>query len=150
MLQLWDEGVPLSFVSTRTGLTKGSVARVLQAKGRQPVDTRGRARREYSSNWKGGRRPAPGGYVQVLLDDDHPYVAMRMGSGYVLEHRLIMAQSLGRLLAPDETVHHIDGDRQNNDLSNLQLRFGAHGKNVAMKCCDCGSANVRPARLGGQ
>lgn len=34
-------------------------------------------------------------------------------------HRYIMEQVLGRTLSRDEVVHHIDGDRTNNDLSNL-------------------------------
>ena len=35
----------------------------------------------------------------------------------------------------DFTVHHIDGNRKNNDPSNLELRYGNHGK----------GANVLPA-----
>lgn len=36
-------------------------------------------------------------------------------------HRVIMEQHLGRFLTTDETVHHIDGTRTNNDISNLQV-----------------------------
>jgi len=43
-------------------------------------------------------------------------------SGFaVLEHRLIMAEHIGRCLEPWEVVHHIDGNNCNNDLSNLLL-----------------------------
>jgi len=41
--------------------------------------------------------------------------------GYVFEHRLVVARALGRDLLPSEEVHHVDGNRANNDLSNLQL-----------------------------
>jgi hypothetical protein len=41
--------------------------------------------------------------------------------GYVLEHRYVMEQALGRLLAPWEVVHHKDGNGLNNDVDNLQL-----------------------------
>ena len=39
----------------------------------------------------------------------------------MLEHRYLMEQYLGRLLANDEIVHHKDGNKLNNDLANLEL-----------------------------
>lgn len=41
--------------------------------------------------------------------------------GYVKEHRLVMEKELGRILNDDEYIHHIDGNRQNNDIQNLRL-----------------------------
>ena len=40
---------------------------------------------------------------------------------YILEHRLIMARHLGRLLKLGEKVYHIDGKRGNNNIDNLSL-----------------------------
>lgn len=41
---------------------------------------------------------------------------------YVYEHRYLMEQKLGRLLTDDEVVHHIDGNKLNNDPENLELK----------------------------
>lgn len=37
------------------------------------------------------------------------------------EHRIVMEKYLGRELNSNEIVHHIDGDKLNNDVSNLVL-----------------------------
>lgn len=57
------------------------------------------------------------GYVKLYLPD-HPNVHK---SGHYGEHQYVMEQMLGRLLEPDEEVHHKDRNRQNNDPANLQL-----------------------------
>lgn len=36
-------------------------------------------------------------------------------------HRVVMEEHLGRPLSSLEVVHHIDGDKWNNDISNLQV-----------------------------
>jgi hypothetical protein len=66
--------------------------------------------------WRGGRR-VNDGYI-YLYTPDHPHATQQ---GYVLEHRLVMEDKLGRLLSPEESVHHIDGNTQHNDPNNLQL-----------------------------
>lgn len=47
--------------------------------------------------------------------------------GGILEHRYVMSRHIGRQLTKQETVHHIDGDRTNNELSNLELFSSRHG-----------------------
>ena len=41
--------------------------------------------------------------------------------GWILEHRLLMSQHIGRPLIDNENVHHINGDRQDNRIENLEL-----------------------------
>jgi hypothetical protein len=68
--------------------------------------------------WNGGESFTEGGYR--LVRPPPGYVSSR-SSGYVLEHRLVMEQRLGRSLTTDEVVHHVNGDRLDNRPDNLQL-----------------------------
>lgn len=45
------------------------------------------------------------------------------------EHVLVMEKALGRELKPWEEIHHIDGNRRNNDLNNL-LVFPDHASHL--------------------
>jgi hypothetical protein len=54
-------------------------------------------------------------------------VHTRNGIQY-FEHREVMERALGRDLLPHETVHHINGQRSDNRLENLELWSGRHGK----------------------
>jgi len=42
-------------------------------------------------------------------------------SGSNREHRLVMEEKLGRKLKTNEYIHHIDGDKTNNDPDNLKI-----------------------------
>ena len=72
-------------------------------------------------NWKGGRILHDHGYVGLTIPPDHPFASMRNSRGEIYEHRLRMAEQLGRPLASYEHVHHKNGNRQDNRLSNLEL-----------------------------
>ena len=74
---------------------------------------------DQNPNWKGGRRVDSRGYIEINVGEDHPMASK--GSRYVGEHRLVMAEKLGRMLTSDEIVHHIDENKQNNDPANLEI-----------------------------
>ena len=76
---------------------------------------------ENSNGWKGGRVINNMGYVDIRLQPDDFFYPMVRASGYVLEHRLVVAKRLGRCLHSWEMVHHKDHVKGNNDDSNLQL-----------------------------
>jgi hypothetical protein len=67
--------------------------------------------------WKGGRSKTSEGYIIVRMPDS----PMASPNGYVKEHRLVMAAHLGRDLLREEVVHHINGDKTDNRLENLEL-----------------------------
>lgn len=61
------------------------------------------------------------GYVEVWLESSSPFFPMAAKDGYVYEHRLVMAQHLGRCLDTTEHVHHKNRDKHDNRIENLEL-----------------------------
>jgi hypothetical protein len=76
---------------------------------------------ENNPNWRGGRSITPDGYVLIRVGVDHPLADVR---GYAYEHRLVASKKIGRLVLPEEQVHHKDENRQNNDPDNLKVVSG--------------------------
>ena len=79
---------------------------------------------EKNPAWKGGvtyfrkhGNYAPIKYVRCPAE----FLPMARKDGYVMEHRLFVAQALGRCLLRTETVHHKNHDPQDNSLPNLEL-----------------------------
>lgn len=91
-------------------------------------------RKKGAPQWKGGRKVRKDGYILVVAPDDHPYPAdqhVPSGLKYILEHRYVMEQHIGRYLTPKEIVHHIDGNPSNNAIENLQL-FATQADHLAI------------------
>jgi len=103
-------------------------------------------RGEKHHHWKGGWNFE--GYRVVHLYPGDPLHVMAQANGAVLEHRLVLARALGRPLLPHETVHHLNGKRDDNRIENLQLRNGKHGPGGRYVCLNCGSHNVAAEALG--
>lgn len=104
-----------------------------------------------SHKWNGGISTDSQGYVWVhtdLVEEDFRFMAQKGAKtsdghkSYVAQHRLEMARKIGRPLEKNETVHHINGDKSDNSIENLQLRKGNHGAGQSYCCGDCGSKNV--------
>lgn len=82
---------------------------------------------------------------------DHPNA---IKFGYVLYHRIVMENHLNRLLNPNEVVHHKDGDKKNNNISNLEIMNRSkhsrmhglqHGRKFCiLKCPECGVIFIKP------
>jgi hypothetical protein len=75
-------------------------------------------------SWRGGRKIRKDGYVLVLAPKEHPHTlsaGKKSSTKYILEHRLIMEQYLGRYLETSEIVHHKDHNPSNNTIDNLEL-----------------------------
>lgn len=132
----YRQGVPVTTIARELGIGAMSVYRwTRDVADRKPAV---RPSGESHPSWKGGRYVDSAGYVRIRDSGS---------SKYVQEHRAVMEQVLARPLESWETVHHVDGDRQNNDPANLQLRSGRHGSGVVYRCGCCGSDNVVPVTL---
>lgn len=89
-------------------------------------------RKNPTSN-KGGRVSAPG-YRMVYVPVPERLSHSVRNDGYEFEHRYVMENALGRRLLPSEIVHHINGDKLDNVLSNLCLM--SSNEHTRLECID--------------
>ena len=87
------------------------------------------------------------------------YRLIKTASGeWKYEHRVVMAEKLGRELEPWEHIHHKNHDRLDNSLDNLALttRYAhptihftiATWSRVSPQCLDCGTTERRHISFG--
>ncbi len=72
---------------------------------------------ENHPGWKGGKYINDSGYI-LKLHKNHP---SGLKKPYLREHRLVLEAHLGRTLNKDEIVHHLNGDKTDNRVENLQI-----------------------------
>lgn len=93
----------------------------------RPARTKGWCQTHYL-RWKASGSPggpitkAPRTETLRYANDRSGYVTLDIpGRGLILEHRWVMEQHLGRPLTTDESVHHKNGRRDDNEIENLEL-----------------------------
>lgn len=144
MVELYMSGLSSNEVGQVLRRSKATVLSVLRRRGvkLRPLYPKG----PDNKLWR-GRKVDQKGYVMVWIADDDPMCSMAYRTGYVPEHRLVMARQLGRPLTTAEHVHHINGVKGDNRRANLQLVTVGHPTGVRYCCRDCGSLRLRPVAL---
>lgn len=124
ILELAKDGQTSAQIAAATGKTPKAIQKFFRRYDFPNLHNIEPRRRDEQPMWKGGVKIVKG--YAYERRPDHPH-GSKHGS-YVAVHRLVMEAKIGRYLRPGEVVDHIDGDRLNNDPSNLRLfpTNGAH------------------------
>ena len=73
-------------------------------------------KKQIPHNFKGWRMKH--NVYREIYSPNHPFAT---SAGYMVHHRLIMEEKLGRYLDPKEVVHHINHNKGDNNPENLYL-----------------------------
>jgi len=109
-------------INARTFCSKGCRNRVYRNEG--PRGPNPKLQGQNNPAWRGGVTffKTHGNYTGVRYVRAPEWAKpMARSDGYIMEHRLVMAAWMGRLLSRAEVVNHIDHNPSNNARSNLEL-----------------------------
>lgn len=95
----------------RAAIQKGGQARKGQKRTPEQCEVIANGRRRWAEESSIGVSVKPSGYVEFTRGPNKGRSA----------HVVLMEERIGRRLLSDEIVHHVDGDRGNNDINNLAL-----------------------------
>ena len=74
------------------------------------------------------------GAAQEFETESTPYKKIKMKDGSTRdEHRVLMEQHIGRRLKRNEVVHHINGDKRDNRIDNLEIMTASEHASMHMK-----------------
>lgn len=106
-------------ICTVEGCNRDTNARGLCRTHHQRLFTFGDVRADLPIRVVTGEGSLSHGYWKVAVPPELRHLTN--GETQIGEHRLVMAQHLGRALYPDEVVHHKNGNRTDNRIENLEL-----------------------------
>lgn len=144
--QLYEEGYIFEKIAPMVGHHVATVIRAFHRSGGISRPKNFYRKGVKNGRWKGGKRIV-NGYKRVWIPDDHKFAMFKTKANCIAEHRLVMMEHLERPLLPNETVHHMNGDKLDNRIENLQVIVGNHGAGRAFCCADCGSKNLKPLEI---
>ena len=80
-------------------------------------------------NWKDGKSKTVDGYIRIW-SPNHPFATRKK---QVLQSRLVAEKALNRYIIKEESIHHINGKKNDDRLENLYL-FSTNGEHTKHHC----------------
>lgn len=106
-----------------------------------------RACKKAAQAWAVGRTKLDAkGYVLIKVEPGTPGVFASDRQPWMFEHRYVMQLKLGRPMKDYETVHHVNGNRSDNRLENLELWLRPHRDGIRASDYHCPGCRCFPSQ----